>query len=289
MPLAYRGRFAPSPTGPLHFGSLVAAMASLAEARTHGGEWLVRMEDIDHPRTMAGSADHILRTLEALGFEWNGAVAYQSEREGLYQATLNRLKRMGLVYACGCSRKDMAEDGVYPGTCRGGLNGRPGRAWRLCVEGSIVFDDLVQGIRMEDLAQQTGDFVLLRADGAWAYQLAVVVDDAEQAITHVVRGADLLSSTARQIYLQGLLGYPTPSYLHVPVAVDAAGQKLSKQTGARPIDTSAPSLALSQAAAFLGHPLPVELDGCGVDEFWRWLTANWSHTRIPAVEQVRSD
>jgi glutamyl-Q tRNA(Asp) synthetase len=289
MPFAYRGRFAPSPTGPLHFGSLIAAMASFAEAQAHGAQWLVRMEDIDRPRTVPGAADHILRTLEILGFRWNGEVVYQSQREELYQGALDRLKQMGLIYACACSRRDLAEDGVYPGTCRLGLNGRPGRAWRVRVEGSVAFDDLVQGPRVEDLAKQTGDFVLLRADGAWAYQLAVVVDDAEQAITHVVRGADLLSSTARQVYLQRHLGYPVPVYLHVPVALDHTGQKLSKQTGAPPIDTITPGLALSQAAAFLGHPMPAQLHGCGVDEFWRWLTANWRHTRIPAVEQVRLD
>jgi glutamyl-Q tRNA(Asp) synthetase len=267
-------------------------MASYADALAHSGQWLVRIEDIDGPRTVPGAADDILRTLETLGFSWHGEVVYQSERKTLYQAALDRLKLAGHVYPCACSRKDLTGDGggiIYPGTCRHGLNGRPARAWRLRVEGSVAFDDLVQGHHEEDLPGQTGDFVLLRADGAWAYQLAVVVDDAGQSITHVVRGADLLSSTARQIYLQRLLGYPTPAYLHVPVAVDHQGQKLSKQTEAPPIDLSAPAVALAQAAAFLGHPVPSELAGCSVADFWLWLATHWSHTRIPAVAQVLLD
>ena len=236
---AYRGRFAPSPTGPLHFGSLVAAVASFADARANGGEWLVRIEDVDQPRSVPDAARDILTTLKAFGFEWDAPPVHQSERGELYHAALERLKTTGMVYPCGCSRKDLTEDEVYPGTCRDGLNGRVGRAWRLRVHGVVQFDDLVQGRHEEDLETQTGDFVLLRADGMWAYQLAVVVDDALQGITHVVRGADLLSSTPRQIYLQRLLAYSQPAYLHVPIATNGQGEKLSKQTGAQPLDRSA--------------------------------------------------
>jgi len=283
----YRGRFAPSPTGPLHFGSLVAAVASYADARANSGEWLVRIEDVDQPRSVPGAADAILSTLEFFGFDWDATVVYQSDREELYRQAFERLQAAGLVYPCGCSRKDIGDDGVYPGTCRSGLGRKSARAWRLRVEGCVSFQDLVQGPRSEDLAQQTGDFVLLRADGMWAYQLAVVVDDAAQGITHVVRGADLLASTPRQIYLQRLLGYPQPRYLHVPVVVDERGEKLSKQTGAQALDVAHASAALSRAAALLGHGLPGELAGCGTEEFWAWLVENWRPTRIPAQEQVR--
>jgi glutamyl-Q tRNA(Asp) synthetase len=281
----YRGRFAPSPTGPLHFGSLVAAMASYADARANHGAWLVRMEDVDVPRTVPGAAVEIFRTLEAYGFGWDRQVVYQSEREELYAAALHRLERARHVYPCGCSRKDVSPEGVYPGTCRNGLNGREARAWRLRVEGAVDFCDIVQGERSEDLAQQAGDFVLRRADGLWAYQLAVVVDDAEQGITHVVRGADLLSSTARQIYLQRLLGLPQPVYLHVPVAVGANGDKLSKQTGAMAIDLLEPITALRAAASFLGHPTPHSV--VVVSEFWDWLIENWRRERIPPLDQMR--
>ena len=283
----YRGRFAPSPTGPLHFGSLVAAMASYADARAAGGEWLVRMEHVDAPRTVPGAADEILAALEAYGIEWTGPVIYQSTRGDIYREAFDRLDRAGYVYPCACSRKDIVPEGVYPGTCRDGLRGRQPRAWRLRVSGCESIEDLVQGHREEDLATETGDFVLRRADGLWAYQLAVVVDDALQGITHVVRGADLLSSTARQIYQQRLLDYPRPAYLHVPIAVDASDEKLSKQTAAAPLDLINPSPALAQAAAFLGHPVPSSINGCPPAEMWQWLIPNWTRTRIPAYEKVR--
>jgi glutamyl-Q tRNA(Asp) synthetase len=258
----YTGRFAPSPSGPLHFGSLVAALASWLDARAAGGRWLVRIEDLDRPRVQPGAADEILRTLEALGMPWDGEVLYQSRREALYREALERLRAH--TYWCACSRREIADsslglavDGarIYPGTCRGGLPaGKPARAVRVRVPADeIRFVDRVQGPQAQVLARDVGDFVLYRADGLFAYQLAVVVDDAAQGVTDVVRGADLLDSTGRQIHLQRLLGAPTPRYLHVPVAVDARGEKLSKLTGAAPIDPKRPAAEIAAALAFLGQ------------------------------------
>jgi glutamyl-Q tRNA(Asp) synthetase len=257
------GRFAPSPTGPLHFGSLVAAAASWLDARAAGGRWFVRIEDLDRPRVQAGATDEILRTLGALGLEWDGEVLYQSAREALYRDALERLR--GQTYWCGCSRREIADsslglavDGarIYPGTCRAGLSpGKARRALRVRVASDeIRFLDRVQGAQAQMLGRDVGDFILYRADGLFAYQLAVVVDDAAQGVTDIVRGADLLDSTARQIYLQRLLGAPTPRYLHVPVAVNARGEKLSKQTGATPVDARRPGEAIAAALAFLGQP-----------------------------------
>jgi len=257
------GRFAPSPTGPLHFGSLVAALASWLDARAANGRWLVRIEDLDRPRVQPGAAEEILRALERLGLEWDGEVEYQSRRAALYQAALERIRAHS--YWCCCTRREIADsslglasDGaaIYPGTCRRGLPpGKPPRALRLRVDASMIgFVDRVQGPREQVLSRDVGDFVLYRADGQFAYQLAVVVDDAAQGVTDVVRGADLIDSTARQIFLQRLLGLPTPRYLHVPVAVNAAGEKLSKQTGAEPLDLSRPEQELRRALAFLGQP-----------------------------------
>jgi glutamyl-Q tRNA(Asp) synthetase len=271
------GRFAPSPTGPLHFGSLVAALASWLDARAAGGRWLVRIEDLDPPREQPGAADDILRTLERLGLYWDGEVIFQRERTALYQKSLENLRQF--TYWCGCTRREVADsslglaaDGaqIYPGTCRNGLPlGRPPRALRLKVSGSIDFIDRVQGPQRQNLENDVGDFVLLRADGQFAYQLAVVVDDAEQGVTDVVRGADLLGSTARQIFLQRRLGLATPRYLHVPAAVDAAGEKLSKQTGAGPVSDA----DLRRALAFLGQ---AETDSLA--EAMR----NWNPALIPA-------
>jgi len=254
----YIGRFAPSPTGPLHFGSLVAAVASWLDARAAGGRWLVRIEDLDRPRCVPGAADDILRTLERLGLDWDGEVVYQSKRHSLYGVALQRFQ--GRTYWCNCSRREIADsslglamDGahIYPGTCRTAAL-RSGRARRIRVATEIRLRDRVQGEHVQDLEHDVGDFVLYRADGMYAYQLAVVVDDAAQGVTDVVRGADLLDSTPRQIYLQQLLGLPTPRYLHVPAAVNDAGEKLSKQTGAGPI---APTWAsVSAALDFLGQP-----------------------------------
>src|SRR5579864_6010166 len=261
----YRGRFAPSPTVPLHFGSLVGALASWLDARAHGGAWLVRIEDIDAPRTVAVAAEDILATLVRFGMNLDEPPVWQSRRTDPYQRAFEQLEANGLIYPCGCTRKEIADSLLqahernttlaYPGTCRGGLHGKPARAWRLRVPDGdaavITFEDGWQGQQTQDLATEVGDFVLKRADGQWAYQLAVVVDDADAGITHVVRGADLLDSTARQIYLQRCLDVPTPSYLHVPVVTNDAGEKLSKQTGATALDHSAPLRTLHAAAAHL--------------------------------------
>lgn len=260
----YRGRFAPSPTGPLHFGSLVAAVASWLDARANGGEWLVRIEDVDTTRTVPGAADEILRALEGFGLEWDGEVVWQSARTALYAAALERLRAGGVVYRCRCSRKEVADSGIagiegaiYPGTCRAlALDATHAGAMRLDVGAApIEFDDRVQGRIRQDVARDIGDFVLARRDGLHAYQLAVVVDDADQCITDVVRGADLLQSTPRQIVLQRLLGYATPRYLHVPVAANARGEKLSKQTLA-PAMRPGDGAALLAALDFLSQPRP---------------------------------
>ena len=280
----YAGRFAPSPTGPLHFGSLVAALASWLDARAARGRWYVRMEDLDAPRMQPGTAALILRTLERLGLEWDGAVLYQSERARLYQAALSRLSDR--TYACGCTRREIADsslglaaDGaqIYPGTCRAGLPpGKAARAIRVRTSaGTVEFRDRLQGVLRQDVESEVGDFVLLRADGQFAYQLAVVVDDAEQAITDIVRGADLLESTARQIFLQRLLGYPQPRYLHLPAAVNAAGEKLSKQTGAPAVDPS--PRTLRNALVFLGQPETDDLQEA---------VRNWDPERIPARRTI---
>jgi glutamyl-Q tRNA(Asp) synthetase len=288
----YRGRFAPSPTGPLHFGSLVAAVGSFLEARTRGGDWLVRMEDLDPPRVVPGAADDILQALRACGLEWDGAVVRQSERSAAYHGALHYLRQAGRVYPCVCSRREIADsavagiDGpVYPGTCRAGIApGKTARALRLSTRGATVnFDDAVQGRVAHDLEREFGDFVLYRADEVYAYQLAVVVDDAEQGITDVVRGADLLASTPRQVYLQELLGLPGLRYAHLPVAVNSAGEKLSKQTFAAPLDASRPLPALVAALDFLGQQPPPGLARGTLKEFWDWSLANWRLEKVPRV------
>jgi glutamyl-Q tRNA(Asp) synthetase len=286
---SYVGRFAPSPTGPLHFGSLVAALGSALEAHRQQGQWLLRIEDIDTPRTEPGAADSIVRTLERFGFAWDGEIMWQRHRTDAYAAALARLKAGGHVFPCGCTRREMADSGFardgsrrYPGTCRHGLPpGRAARAWRVKAEGTITFVDAVQGPRSEDLARDVGDYVVRRADGVFAYQLAVVVDDFEQGVTHVVRGADLLGSTARQIHLQNLLGWPRPAYAHLPVATNAAGEKLSKQTLARAVDADSPARALVAALAFLGQNPPIELAAAPVGELWTWAREQWRLENVP--------
>jgi len=292
MPAAYRGRFAPSPTGPLHFGSLVAALGSFLDARAHHGAWLLRMEDVDTPRTVPGAADDILRALEDFGFEWDEAVVWQSQRLNAYAAALQQLKESGLAYACACSRREIGDsatrtaiDGgrVYPGTCRNGLPaGSTARAWRLrTTDEEIAFEDRLQGRIVQRLEQDVGDFVLLRADGLYAYQLAVVVDDAAQGVTHVVRGADLLDSTPRQIWLQRCLSLPTPGYAHLPVACNTAGEKLSKQTRAPGLRRERATSELTRALAFLGQQPPPELAQASLTELWRWAFEHWRFDRIP--------
>lgn len=294
----YIGRFAPSPTGPLHFGSLVAAVAGWLDARAARGKWLVRIEDLDQPRMQPEAAGTILRQLEALGLEWDGPVLHQSARLEHYRAALEQLQRAGSAYWCGCSRKEIADSAtrfgsegessaararVYPGTCRTGLApGRQRRAVRVRTGGEpIRFGDRLQGEILQSVEHEIGDFVIFRADGLYAYQLAVVVDDAAQGVTDVVRGADLLDSTARQILLQRLLGLPTPRYLHIPVAVNADGEKLSKQTRAPPVMPGRPAAALVAALAFLGlagAPAPA-----GAREVLAWARERWDVRCIPAV------
>lgn len=288
---AYIGRFAPSPSGPLHFGSLVAALGSYLEARSNDGRWLLRIEDVDTPRTVPGAAQAILATLARFGFEWDGEVVWQSRHSAAYAAALEHLKAAGHVFPCACTRREMADstlarDGSrrYPGTCRDGLPaGRSARAWRVRAEGVIRFDDAIQGAQQEDLARDVGDYVVLRADGLYAYQLAVVVDDAAAGITHIVRGADLLGSTARQIHLQDLLGAPVPAYAHLPVATNAAAEKLSKQTLARAIDAHPPAVALVAALAFLGQHPPPDLGRAPLAEVWSWARTHWQLNRVPRL------
>lgn len=268
------GRFAPSPTGPLHEGSLVAALASYLHARTRQGRWLIRIEDVDSPRCAPGTDQTILEQLSRCGMRSDEAVVWQSERTALYQQAFDRLIDQVRVYPCACSRKDIEEalserglplerhhTAAYPGTCRpenGGLRGRPTRAWRFHVgsgaQAHVRWQDERLGPQQQAVDQKVGDFIVRRADGLWAYQLAVVVDDAAQGITDVVRGEDLVDNTARQILLQEALGLPRPSYLHTPLVMGAHGEKLSKQNGAQALDLSDPLAALNRAAACLGLP-----------------------------------
>ena len=268
----YVGRFAPSPTGLLHAGSLVAALASWLDVRAHQGRWLVRIEDVDTPRCIPGAGEQILNQLARCGMVPDGPVLWQSQRGEIYQQALDQLIAQGLAYPCGCSRKDIEaaqtspterhHAQVYPGTCRAGLNGKPARAWRLNVQAVrkarglpavTRWTDRRLGEQAEDVEKEVGDFVLRRADGLWAYQLAVVVDDAAQGVTDVVRGEDLADNTARQIVLQQALGLPTPRYMHTPLVLGANGEKLSKQNGAQALDLTDPQAALTKAAHTLGH------------------------------------
>lgn len=285
---AYVGRFAPSPTGPLHFGSFVAALASWLDARAAGGRWLLRMEDLDRPRVKSEAADRILAQLDAAGLHWDGEVVWQSRRLDLYREALERLSSMDATYWCACTRKEIADSAItpdgaggYAGTCRGGFaRGKSPRAIRLRTNPDpIAFVDRVQGPVTQSVEREVGDYVVFRADGTFAYQLAVVVDDAEQGVTDVVRGADLIDSTPRQIHLQRLLGLPTPRYLHVPVAVTAAGEKLSKQKDA----AEGSSRDLRAALAFLGHAAPAEVaDG----ELLAWAKGAWNPGAIPRKRTV---
>lgn len=274
--MRYRGRFAPSPTGPLHEGSLVAALASWLDARAHDGDWLVRIEDVDTPRCPPGTGEFILGQLAALGLLPDEPVLWQSQRGAAYERALAALVERGQAYGCACTRAEIAAayearfgprpkhgELIYPGTCRAGTHGRPARAWRFRVRGSIEWQDRRLGAQRQDLEAEVGDFVLRRADGLWAYQLAVVVDDAEQGITDVVRGEDLADNTPRQIALQRALGAPTPRYLHTPLVLAEDGHKLSKQNGAAAIAVEAPALRLQEGARRLGLTLPAGLPTTG--------------------------
>jgi glutamyl-Q tRNA(Asp) synthetase len=296
----YVGRFAPSPTGPLHAGSLVAALASWLDAKAHQGQWLVRIEDVDTPRCILGASEIILNQLTACGLHSEGPVLYQSKRSAAYQTALDQLIAEGLAYPCGCSRKDIEAAQllqlarhtapVYPGTCRHGLQGKPARAWRLNVHAVQTqrhlppitrWTDECLGPQHQNVATQIGDFVLRRADGLWAYQLAVVVDDAAQGVTHVVRGADLCDNTARQILLQNALGLPTPRYRHTPLVLAADGEKLSKQNGAQALDLSEPLRALNAAASHLGLPAQSGSVAAALAQwtaYWRTPTGEHSPT-----------
>lgn len=290
--MSYVGRFAPSPTGPLHAGSLVAALASWLDARAHGGRWLVRIEDVDRPRCPPGTDALILAQLAACGLLPDETPWVQSAREAAYAQALAALTAAGRTYPCGCTRRDIdaawAARGVvfprfaerpYPGTCRDGLHGKPARAVRFHAEGTVHWSDRRLGPQVQDVAAAVGDFVLRRADGLWAYQLAVVVDDGAQGITHVVRGADLADNTARQILLQRVLGLPTPAYLHTPLVLGADGHKLSKQNGAAALDPSRPLPALRAAAQVLGLP---PLDAASPADWLAGAVAAWAGMmRIP--------
>lgn len=288
----YIGRFAPSPTGLLHIGSLLTAVASYADARSHGGKWLLRIEDLDPPREMAGAAQHILFTLENFGFEWDDEVIFQSQRHPLYRAALDELHTKNLVYPCTCSRKDWhanaqqgADGFVYNGACshknvfRQPENGKTA-AWRVRTPNEIIeFQDEIVGQYAQNLAQDIGDFVLLRADGFWAYQLAVVVDDIAQGITHIVRGQDLLVSTPRQIYLQRCLNAPTPHYAHLPLLVNHLGQKWSKQTLAPALDLTAREQLLRQVLRYLNLPDCPSVNA--PHELLHWAITHWSMAQVP--------
>jgi glutamyl-Q tRNA(Asp) synthetase len=289
----YVGRFAPSPTGPLHAGSLATALGSRLDALAHGGRWLLRIEDLDPPREQPGAARHIIDTLQALGLRSDGEIVFQSRRHALYQAAFDRLLAAGLIYPCACTRREIADtltrrgqarerhgELVYPGTCRQGMPaGRTARSWRVRVDDRIVAwaDRGEDGMRHDDLASTVGDFVLRRADGLWAYQLAVVVDDHAQAVTDVVRGDDLLESTPRQIFLQTLLGLPHPRWLHLPVVTDARGEKLSKQTGAPAIDATDGLRVLEQALRHLGLP---PTGATSIEAYWPLATTLWARARL---------
>jgi len=323
----YRGRFAPSPTGSLHFGSLVAAVGSYLDAKHNHGKWLLRIEDLDTQRTVKGTADDILHTLEAFGLHWDGEVLYQSQRTSAYEVALRKLQNIGVTYPCSCTRKEIADsslsgiDGIiYPGTCRSkfhflsnppqsgeGTKAARTSAWRVLTDipfppsglggrkepdslsqrgrvregvNFVEFVDTLQGTISQHLESEIGDFVVKRADGLFAYQLAVVVDDAFQGVTHVVRGADLLSSTPRQVYLQQLLGLATPTYLHLPVALNSLGEKLSKQTLAARVDCQNVTNTLRQVLKFLHQAVPINLQSTTKEEILAWAIKNWDVTRL---------
>src|SRR5208282_3054977 len=279
----YVGRFAPSPTGDLHLGSLYTAVASYLDARAHGGRWLLRVEDLDRPREIPGSTDAILATLEAFGFEWDGAVIRQSARQDAYAAALERLQEHGLLFQCSCSRQDLAEEERYPGTCREGprLAG-VATGSRLRVEPrQIHFIDRIQGHFRQDVAAACGDILLKRRDRIYAYVLAVVVDDADSGVTHVLRGADLLDNTPRQIYLQQALGLPTPIYAHVPLITEPEGAKLAKSKRSVRLDRNTPPAQLRLVFDLLGLAPPEDLARMRIDAAWRWGIAHWELRRVP--------
>lgn len=294
-PELYIGRFAPSPTGPLHFGSLLAAIASHLEARQNNGRWLVRMEDIDPPREQPGAADLIVRALDAYGFEWDGPVFFQSSSSDLHQAALQTLIDNGMAYACGCSRRDLADvprsplGVIYPGTCRYGTDATETAIRVITDDTAIEFEDGLQGRQSQRLQSESGDFIVLRRDKLIAYHLAVVVDDFHQGITDIVRGIDLMDSTPRQIWLQRLLDYPTPRYSHIPVAVHADGSKLSKLTGAQALPLDEASAMLVTALRALRQQPPPELAGEPTGVVWQWAKEHWDIAALSNCEAISGD
>lgn len=291
------GRFAPSPTGDLHLGSLLAAVGSFLSARASGGRWLVRIEDLDPPRVVPGAADRILRTLEAFGLWWDDEVAFQSHRHDLYEAALARLTGLGMVYPCSCSRAELASfalasDGepVYPGTCRRGPV-RPDQATSIRFRvpddiASVEFQDMIQGPHSQHVSKSVGDFVIRRKDRLFAYQLAVVVDDASQGVTQVVRGADLLDNTPRQILLQRALGLPQPAYGHLPLVTEPDGSKLAKQHRSVALDPSRSGILLYRALRMLRQAPPEDLEGATVGVQLEWAISHWSPCRLRSVLAV---
>lgn len=291
----YRGRFAPSPTGNLHFGSLIAALGSYCQARSSQGEWILRIEDVDSTRKIPGSADSIMRSLEILGFEWDGPVLYQSQRSERYAEILEQLVEQQDIFFCTCSRSQLAQNsshsGVYPGYCRQQITPPEAEHAIRCrtADLTISFSDAIQGNLTFDLAKECGDFILKRKDGLFAYQLAVVVDDAEQSITEIVRGADLIENTPQQIYLQQRLALPTPKYIHLPVAMHKNGRKLSKSHQDLALDLIPPQQALVKAARFLNQHIPDTLLQAPINEIWHYLLDHWNINTIPKQRELTSE
>ena len=293
----YKDRFAPSPTGPVHFGTLVAAVGSYLQAKTNNGEWLIRIEDVDITRKVEGADVDILHTLEAFGFEWHGQIIYQSSQNEYYQQALEQLISQNLVFPCLCTRKQLAiinsskmNRSMYPGTCRHRqLPQKSQHALRLLAKNkTIYFDDAVMGKQSENIKKQCGDIIIKRRDGLFAYQLAVVVDDARQGICEIVRGADLLDSTARQIYLQKVLGYSTPTYCHLPLAVDADGKKISKSDGATKVSIKNREKQLCSILEFLGQNPPADLSDSTINDIWSWAAQHWDIHQVPSKEKIQT-
>ncbi len=286
----YRGRFAPSPTGPVHFGTLVAAVGSYLQAKKNKGEWLIRIEDVDITRAIEGEDINILNTLESFSFEWDGEIIYQSQQTHHYQDALDYLTSQGLTFPCICSRKELSaiNSDIYPGTCRHRQfpEDKPHAIRLLAKDTTTLFNDLVMGEQLQNIPQQCGDFVIKRRDGLFAYQLAVVVDDEQQGITEIVRGADLLNSTPRQIYLQQLLDYSTPHYCHLPLAVDATGSKISKSEGATYVDIKQKEKLLVKALDFLGQKPDSDLHLSNIDDIWLWAIKHWHIEHVPKQKKV---
>ena len=286
--MQYVGRFAPSPSGPLHFGSLVAALGSYLQAKNHRGKWLVRIEDIDPPREVAGAADAILKTLDAYGLHWDDSILYQHDRYEAYQAQIEHWLANDDAYFCQCTRRQIKDaGGIYPGTCRHCTLAADGSAVRVCIDNPVTeFIDIKHGVMPLDPMMAAEDFIIKRRDGLYAYNLAVVMDDIHQCVTEVVRGADLIDPTGRQVSLYQKLGAPQVSYLHLPLALNADGNKLSKQNHAPAIDNANPGPALEAAFAFLGHPVPAELQGAPVEKQLLWGVKNWQVNKLPNETEV---